>query len=115
MLNDKVGSYVGGSGVPVTGNTLYLRTDLDFSKSFGICSCSTDGTAWTTPGGYKFVQMTRDLGLYLVIAIGNGAHKGTTTGNGPPASGTTMPPVTRTSPTCSTRFATSPWRGVLLT
>lgn len=51
MRNDKVGEYTGASGVPVSGNTLYLRTDLDFTRNLGICAYSTNGTVWTTLGG----------------------------------------------------------------
>lgn len=51
VIHDKVGSYTAASGVPVTGNTLHLRTDLDFVRNLGICSYSTDGANWTTLGG----------------------------------------------------------------
>ena len=51
MRNDKVGSYTGASGVPVAGNTLYLRTDLDFTKDLGVCAYSTDGSTWSRLGG----------------------------------------------------------------
>ncbi len=51
MIKDKVGSYEGASGIPLTGNTLYLRTDLDFVKNLAICSYSTDGMNWTPIGG----------------------------------------------------------------
>ena len=51
VRNDKVGSHAGASGVAVTGNALYLRTDLDFTKNLGICAYSTDGASWTTLGG----------------------------------------------------------------
>lgn len=51
MRNDKVGGYTAASGVPVSGNTLYLRTDLDFTRNLGICAYSADGANWTTLGG----------------------------------------------------------------
>lgn len=49
--NRGVGSYVAASGVPFSGNTLYLRTDLDFTRNLGICAYSSNGTSWTTLGG----------------------------------------------------------------
>ncbi len=51
VIKDKIGSYTAATGVPVTGNTLYLRTDLDFVRNLGICSYSADGMTWTTLGG----------------------------------------------------------------
>lgn len=51
MIKDKVGSYTGASGVPISGNTLYLRADLNFTNDLGVCSYSTNGTTWTTLGG----------------------------------------------------------------
>lgn len=49
--NRGVGAYIAASGVPFAGNTIYLRTDLDFTRNLGICSYSADGVAWTTLGG----------------------------------------------------------------
>jgi len=49
--NRGVGAYQGVSGVPYSGNTIYLRTDLDFNRSLGICSYSADGSVWTVLGG----------------------------------------------------------------
>ncbi len=51
MIKDKVGSYEGASDVPLSGDTLYLRTDLDFVQNLAICSYSTDGASWTPLGG----------------------------------------------------------------
>jgi beta-xylosidase len=36
---------------PLQGTDLFLRTELDFVRSKGICSYSLDGTHWTTLGG----------------------------------------------------------------
>ena len=53
MRMDKrgVGSYTGREGVPFLGDTLYLRTDLDFERGLGVCSYSSDGASWTSLGG----------------------------------------------------------------
>jgi endoglucanase len=51
MIKDQVGSYAWATGVTIAGNTLYLRTDLNFTNNLGICSYSTNGTTWTTLGG----------------------------------------------------------------
>lgn len=51
MLKDKVGSYDGAAGIPLSGNTVYLRTDLDFVANLARCSYSTDGARWTPVGG----------------------------------------------------------------
>lgn len=51
MIKDTVGSYAWDTGVTIPGNTLYLRTDLNFTNNLGICSYSTNGTTWTKLGG----------------------------------------------------------------
>jgi endoglucanase len=51
MYKDGVGSYTGASGVPISGNTIYLRTDMDFVNNLGVCSFSTDGVSWIKLGG----------------------------------------------------------------
>jgi endoglucanase len=51
MIKDEVGSYSWDTGVTISGNTLYLRTDLNFTNNLGICSYSTNGTTWTKLGG----------------------------------------------------------------
>jgi beta-xylosidase len=36
---------------PIQATDIYLRTDLDFVRNKGTCSCSFDGRQWTTLGG----------------------------------------------------------------
>lgn len=54
-------------------NTVHL-----YAESFGPDYPAADSTApgYAVAQVDKFVQMTRDLGLYLVITIGNGAYNG---------------------------------------
>ena len=42
--NRGVGAYTAATGRPYVGNTIYLRTDMDFNRSLGICSYSSDGS-----------------------------------------------------------------------
>jgi beta-xylosidase len=51
MIKDTVGTYSWDTGVTISGNTLYLRTDLNFTNNLGVCSYSTDGATWTKLGG----------------------------------------------------------------
>jgi beta-xylosidase/fibronectin type 3 domain-containing protein len=51
VIKDKIGNYVAASDVPVTANTIYLRTDLDFKKSVGVCSYSWDSVNWINLSG----------------------------------------------------------------
>ncbi len=46
-----VGQHDGAVPVPVVGNDIYLRVDLDFEEELGMCSYSYDGSSWTRFGG----------------------------------------------------------------
>ncbi|MBE2215631.1 MAG: family 43 glycosylhydrolase [Opitutaceae bacterium] len=46
-----VGAYTAISGVAFAGDTLHLRTDLNFETNLATCSYSTDGATWTRLGG----------------------------------------------------------------
>jgi fibronectin type 3 domain-containing protein len=53
MVDDRSGSVsTYASNVPFEGTTLYLRTDLNFQTNRGNCSYSSNGTQWTSLGGY---------------------------------------------------------------
>ena len=51
VLEDAGPSETRVGGRPLTGTTLFLRTELDFIRNEGRCSYRDDGTPWTALGG----------------------------------------------------------------
>lgn len=62
--NKGVGSVSYASDVPFAGMTLYLRTDLNFQTNQGNCSYSSNGTNWTSLGGYFPLEFDITYGTF---------------------------------------------------